>query len=331
MKKIYPVSFLGVTALVLALLIGPFATSAAGPTTINLRSAGNYVILAKAGISTTGTTNINGDIGVSPVSASAITGFGLTIDSSLTFSTSSHVVGHVFAADYAAPTPTVMTAAISDMETVYTEAAGRTNPTATELGAGNIGGKTLAPGLYKWSTDVTIPTNVTLAGGANDIWVFQVAQKLDLSSGKHILLSGGAQASNVFWQVAGQTTLGTNSAMVGNILDQTAIVLNTGASLNGRALAQTAVTMDANIVTIPAVVAVTPTNTNTTTNTNTAPTTNTNTAVNTNTATTSDPTLPNTGVNTNGQGKIPWEISVGLVLAALGLGFVFRKRLLSRS
>ena len=189
---------------------------------------------------------------MSPIAATAITGFGLIKDSSNQFSTSSLVTGKVYATDYAVPTPVNMTTAISDMETAYTNAAGRTLPTATELGAGNIAGMTLAPGLYKWGTGVTIPTDVTLSGGANDVWIFQIGQTLTVGSGVHINLSGGAQAKNIFWQVAGQTTLGTTSVFNGNILDQTAIVLNTGATLNGRALAQTAVTLNANAVVKPA-------------------------------------------------------------------------------
>ena len=157
----------------------------------------------------------------------------------------------VYAADYAVPTPANMTTAISDMEIAYTNAAGRTLPTATELGAGNIGGMTLAPGLYKWGTGVTIPTDVTLSGGANDVWIFQIAETLDISSATSVILSGGAQAKNIFWQVAGEVTLGTTSVFNGNILCQTAIVLNTGATLNGRALAQTAVTLNANAIVKP--------------------------------------------------------------------------------
>jgi hypothetical protein len=145
-----------------------------------------------------------------------------------------------------------MTTAVSDMQTAFTNAIGRTNPTATELGAGNIGGLTIAPGLYKWGTGVTIPTNVTISGSANDVWIFQIAQTLTVSSGVQIILSGGAKPSNIFWIVAGQTTIGTTAVFNGNILDQTSIVLNTGATLNGRALAQTAVTLDSNAVTIPA-------------------------------------------------------------------------------
>ena len=227
-------------------------TTSAVQAAVPLGSAGNFVILAKSGISTTGTTSITGDIGVSPIKESAITGFGLIKDASNQFSTSSLVTGKVYASDDAVPTPANMTTAVSDMETAYTNAAGRTLPTATELGAGNIAGMTLAPGLYKWGTGVTIPTDVILSGGANDVWIFQIGQTLTVGNGVHINLSGGAQAKNIFWQVAGQTTFGTTCVFNGNILDQTAIVLNTGATLNGRALAQTAVTLIASAVVMPA-------------------------------------------------------------------------------
>jgi hypothetical protein len=98
---------------------------------------------------------------------------------------------------------------------------------------------------------VTIPTDVTLSGNTNDVWIFQIAQNLTVSSAARIILSGGAQPANIFWQVAGQTTIGTTAVFNGNILDQTAIVLSTGATLNGRALSQTAVTLDSNAVTVP--------------------------------------------------------------------------------
>jgi len=229
-------------------LIGPIAAFAAGPATVNLGTAGNFVILAKSGISTTGVTAIVGNIGVSPIAATAITGFGLTLDRSGQFSISPKVTGKIYAANYAVPTPKMLTAAVLDMQTAYTDAAGRTKPTATELGTGNIGGKTVKPGLYKWSSNVTIPADVTLSGGKNDTWIFQIAGTLDISSGKKVILSGGAQAKNIFWQVAGKTSIGTYSTFNGNILDKTAIVLKTGAKLNGGALAQTAVTLDANVV-----------------------------------------------------------------------------------
>jgi len=231
----------------------PAPTPLAGRAPIALGTAGNFVALAKTGISTTGTTSIVGDIGVSPAAATFITGFGLILDASGTFSTSSLVTGKVYAADYTPPTPAKMTTAIGDMETAYTDAAGRTLPDFTELYAGDITGKTLVPGLYKWGTGVLISGGgVTLSGGANDVWIFQIAGNLTVGNGAIVTLGGGAQAKNIFWQVAGQTTLGTTANFKGIILCQTLIAMNTGATLDGRALAQTAVTLDANVVTKPA-------------------------------------------------------------------------------
>lgn len=252
-KNLVSVSFFALSFFIMA---GPVFAFAAGPEKINLGTAGNFVILSKTGVSNTGTTSVVGDIGISPAAASYITGFALNLPSASPFSTSAIVIGKIYAPGYADPTPANMSTAISDMQTAYTDGSGRTNPTATELGAGNIGGMTLAPGLYKWGTGVTIPTDVTLSGGANDVWIFQIAQNLDISSAKKIVLAGGAQAGNIFWIVAGQTTISTGALFNGNILDQTAIVLNTGAILNGRALAQTAVTLDANSVIAPTLMAV---------------------------------------------------------------------------
>lgn len=228
------------------------AAGTAGQAPVNLGTAGNFVILAKTGISTTGTTKITGDVGLSPAAATFITGFGLIADSTNTFSTSSLVTGKVYASNYAVPTPARMTAAVSDMETAYTDAAGRTLPDHTALGAGDISGLNLAPGLYKWGTGVSMDnTGVTLTGGANDVWIFQIAGNLTVANAAIVTLSGGAQARNIFWQVAGQTTLGTTSQFKGIILCQTLIDEQNGATLTGRALAQMAVTLDANAVTAP--------------------------------------------------------------------------------
>ena len=232
-----------------------FTTSAletASPAPVNLGTAGDFVLLAKSGISTTGATSVVGDLGVSPAATSYFTGFSQALDASTQFATASIVTGRMYAADMSPPTPAKMTTAISDMETAFTDAAGRTLPAFTELGAGDVSGLTLVPGLYKWSTGLLITTGVTLSGSATDVWIFQIAQDLTISNGAMITLSGGALAKNVFWQVSGQTILGTTSDFKGIVLCQTAIVMRTGAVFNGRALAQTAVTLDANAVTEPA-------------------------------------------------------------------------------
>jgi hypothetical protein len=219
---------------------------------VYLGTAGNFAILAKSGISTVPPSAVTGALGVSPIDSTAMTGFSLILDATTQFSTSSQVVGKVYAADYSAPTPANLTTAVGDMETAYTDAAGRTLPDFTELGAGNIGGMTLAPGLYKWGTGVTLPTDVTLSGGPNNVWIFQIAGNLNMAGAKSVLLSGGAQAGNIFWQVAGGVgvDLGSTSHFEGSILAQAGINLQNGASINGRLLAQTAVTLQANAVTM---------------------------------------------------------------------------------
>ncbi len=242
--------FLG--AMVTVALMLTAAAVSQSPAPVNLGTAGNFVILAKTGISATGVTHITGDIGISPAAATYITGFGLIMDPSGTFSTSSLVTGNVYAADYTDPTPSKMTTAIGDMETAYTDAAGRPLPDHTELYAGDLTGQTLTPGLYNWSTGVLVSAGgVTISGAASDIWIFQIAQDLTLANGAMVTLGGSAKASNIFWQVAGQVTLGTTAAMKGIILCKTAILIRTGAALDGRALAQSAVALDANAVTDP--------------------------------------------------------------------------------
>lgn len=234
---------------VVATLFAPAATAPAPQAPVNLGHAGYFRILAKSGISTTGVTAIQGNIGVSPIDSTAITGFGLVLHATNRYATSALVRGRVIAPDYAAPAARFLTLSVSHMESAYTDAAGRTLPDFTELGAGNIGGMTFQPGLYKWGTGVSIPGNgVTLSGSSTDVWIFQIAQDLTVSNGAAVILSGGARSERVFWQVAGQVTLGTTSDFSGVLLCQTQIVMQTGAELNGRALAQTGVTLDANLV-----------------------------------------------------------------------------------
>jgi len=137
------------------------------------------------------------------------------------------------------------------MESAYVDAAGRTNPDYLNLLSGNIGGQTLAPGLYTWASSVTIPDNVTISGGADDVWIFQVGNDVDVSSAKSVILGSNAQAKNIFWQVAGQVTIHANAHFEGIILSQTGITLQTSATMRGRALAQTLIAIDDNAITAP--------------------------------------------------------------------------------
>jgi hypothetical protein len=225
--------------------------SVAAELPVDLGMAGGYVILAKSAISTVPTSAVTGDLGLSPAAATFITGFSLTADATNVFSTSPQLTGKAYAADYTPPTPANLTTAVGDMLLAFTDAAGRA-PGVTELGAGNIGGMTLAAGVYKWGTGLLIPTDVTLTGLATDVWIFQIGQGLSLSSAARINLAGGALSKNVFWQVAGLVDLGTTAHAEGVILSQTSITLRTGASVNGRLLAQTAVSLDGSTVVEPA-------------------------------------------------------------------------------
>jgi hypothetical protein len=144
---------------------------------VNLNTAGNYVILAASGISNVPHTIITGDIGVSPIAGTAITGFALSMDATNVFSTSPEVIGKVYASDYAGPTASNLTIAVNDMRAAYTDAAGRA-ANYTELYTGDLSGQTLTPGVYKWGTGVSINSDVTLNGGPNDVFIFQIAKEL---------------------------------------------------------------------------------------------------------------------------------------------------------
>jgi hypothetical protein len=224
---------------------------ASNPAPVSLgRYAGDFVILAQSAITSTGATHITGDVGISPDNASSITGFGLIKDASGTFWTSSLVTGKVYGATDVAPTPAMLTQAIGEMQAAYTDAAGRPAD-STELYAGDLKGRTLAHGVYKWSGNVQVSAgSVTFSGNSTDVWILQIAGNFDLVG--TVALGGGAQAKNIFFQVAGQVTLESGRAMQGVILCKTQIVMITGASLNlGIALAQTQVTLQANTIVSP--------------------------------------------------------------------------------
>ncbi|MDO8528707.1 MAG: ice-binding family protein [Nanoarchaeota archaeon] len=248
----------------IAIVLSAFSVAAfVSPAKVDLGTAGDFAILSEAGITNVqgSTTHIIGDMGVSPITYASITGFDLIgVPANDVFLTSASVTGKIYAADLFPPTPINMGTAISDMHTAYT-AATSPAPDATELYSGDISGRTLTPGVYKWSSGLLIgSTGVTLSGSANDVFIFQIAQDLTVANGAIVTLSGGVLPQNIFWQVAGQVTLGTTVQFKGIILSKTLISMNTGAILNGRALAQTAVTLDANAVTAPTTVPRTPIN-----------------------------------------------------------------------
>ncbi|MBM2825268.1 MAG: hypothetical protein HW402_932, partial [Dehalococcoidales bacterium] len=214
-----------------------FTTAApTGQAPVNLRSADSYAVLAGSTVTSTGATIVNGDLGVSP--GTAVVGFPPGI-----------VNGTIHAGDATAAQAQL------DLTTAYNDAAGRTVGAVTV--AGNIGGQTLTPGLYKSTSTLAISSgDLTLdaQGNANAVFIFQVASTLTTTSDRQVILSGGAKAANIYWQVGTSATLGTTSIFRGTILADQSITLNTGATLDGRALARIgAVTLDGNAVTKPVV------------------------------------------------------------------------------
>jgi len=224
-------------------------TAMDGHAIVDLGTAANFVILAKSAISTIPNSAITGDVGLSPAATSYMTGFSLTDWTG--YATSDQVTGFLYAADMASPTPSILTTAVSDMETAYVDAAGRPNPDFVNLLSGDISGLTLEPGLYKWDNTVIINSFVTLSGGQDDVWIFQISEGITMAAGASVILDGSVQPQNIFWQAFGDVVLGTEAHLEGIVLSSTAINLGTGATVNGRLLSQTAVTLDQSTVTQP--------------------------------------------------------------------------------
>jgi hypothetical protein len=234
----------------------PGSTIVKGPDPVNLGTAGDFAILTKTGITNKSYSVIKGNIGASP-----ITGFAIkptcdeVVDSTIYGSDAGYKGNGVvtcYKGDSAANT--LVANAVLDMGIAYNDAAGRTTPDFTEKYAGDLSAKTLVPGLYKWGTDVLINTDVTLSGGPNDVWIFQIAKNVTLANDTNVILEGGALAKNIFWQVGGGVgvALGTNSHFEGIVLAEKGISVNTETSVNGRLLSHTAVTLQMNAITQPA-------------------------------------------------------------------------------
>ncbi|KAJ7687744.1 antifreeze protein [Mycena rosella] len=219
------------------------SVAAVGPAAVNLRTAVNYVVLAETGVSSVAPSVITGSVAVSPIGGDGLTGFSLTLDPTGQFSTSSQVTGELFAASYTAPAPATLTTAIADMGTAYTDAIGRANPDFLNLNGGSIGGLILSPGLYAWGSAVSVDSDITIAGGATDTWIFQVTGTFEIATGVKMTLTGGALAQNVVWVVTGAITAGAGSQLAGVMLGKTGITMETGSAVQGRLLAQTLVTL----------------------------------------------------------------------------------------
>ncbi|GAC1527838.1 MAG: hypothetical protein NVS2B6_15690 [Thermoleophilaceae bacterium] len=215
-------------SLALALLAAPAATAQAAG--IGLGTADRFSVLGGTTVTNTGPSVLTGDLGVSP--GTAITGFP-----------PGTVTGAVHAND------AVAQQAQADLVTAYNDAAGRSS-TATI--SADLAGRTLTPGVYTSASSLALTGDLTLnaQGDPNAVFVFQAGSTLTTGSGSHVLLTGGAQSCNVFWQVGSSATVGTSTAFRGNILALTSISLTTNATVDGRALARNGqVSLDTNTVT----------------------------------------------------------------------------------
>lgn len=217
---------------------------------ISLGASGGFVVLAASLISSIPTSAIEGNVGLSPAAGSEITGL-----------TSDEVDGFIYTVDETGPAGSIMdaellTAAQGDLTTAYNDAAARTPVPEGDFlnpGSGDIGGMTLVSGLYKFTNSASITEeDLTLTGGDTEVWIFQIASDLNVGSGISVILSGGARAANIFWQVSTSATLGTTSNFKGTILADQSISLATNATVEGRLLARiAAITLDAVEVTHP--------------------------------------------------------------------------------
>mmetsp|Transcript_12815 Transcript_12815/g.33153 ORF Transcript_12815/g.33153 Transcript_12815/m.33153 type:complete len:260 (+) Transcript_12815:51-830(+) len=228
---------------------------------VDLGTAGDFVILTKSGISTVPASVIVGDIGVSPITFEAMTGFSMIADSSNTFSTSAQLTGKAFGADQTSPTPSKLTIAIGDMETAYTDAASRpfSNDTNLNVMDGLITGTTFTPGVYTWGSDVAFSSDIYLSGSADDIFIFQTSGNVVVGAGAKVLLIPPAEgsgealtAATIVWQVAGHLDVGAGAHLEGVFLVKNHAAFGSESSLNGRILAQTAATLISTTITEPA-------------------------------------------------------------------------------
>jgi len=220
-------------------------------TPISLGTSRNFAVLAKSGVTVGAAARITGNIGMSPYLSYSILGLTLLLDSSGTFSTcASQVNGKIYAPNYSGSTPAMVKKAVDDMVTGFYDAAGRITPVSTNIGGGELGGKTFAPGIYKWNTAVSITTDITISGAANDVWIFQVNGALSIPAAVKVKLTGGAQARNIFWQTAGAVSVGAAAHIDGVILSTGIISIGAGASVNGRLLGQSSVLLGAGSVLI---------------------------------------------------------------------------------
>lgn len=216
---------------------------------VELGTARNYVILANTGIFNNPASTITGDLGLSPADTSSLSGFDITEESN--YATSGQVNGRIYASNMGAPTPANLNTAVEDMLAAYDDAAGRSNPDFIDLHNSDIGGRTLSPGLYRWNGNLNVSSGITFSGDSDDVWIFQIAEDLNISSNVIMELSENTQVRNIIWQIAGDVVIESDAHLKGILLTSDNITLNSNATVTGRLLTQDSVNLDASTVNNP--------------------------------------------------------------------------------
>ena len=214
-----------------------------GPAPVVLGTAGGFAILSVATLSNTGPSVVTGNVGLTHASGSAI---GLSC---------AEVNGTIYRIDTTGPNcmqtnAALLSGAKADGDAAFYDAMGR-SPDYVELGDGDIGGRNLGPATYKWSTAVQIPSDLTLTGGPNDVWIFQIDQQLVVGPGVRIILRGGALPQNVYWAPTAQVNLEAGAQFNGILVPAAPVFMQAGAAVTGRLLAE-GVHLEQNTVTQPA-------------------------------------------------------------------------------
>jgi hypothetical protein len=210
-----------------------------GPAPLDLKTSANYVILSVNALTNQPSSQVTGNVGLTKARGSLIQ------------LSCGEVVGQIVSSDNSGPPcrvtdPAGLNQGEVDADDAYLDAIART-PDYNELGGGNIGGLNLGPATYHWTTGVSIPTNLTLTGGPNDVWIFQIMEHLEVAPDVHIILKGGALPQNVFWAPTWAVDLGASSRFSGILLPAAPVFMRTGASIQGKLLAFE-VHLDQNIV-----------------------------------------------------------------------------------
>jgi hypothetical protein len=215
---------------------------------ISLGLSDSFVILTKSGVTTVPPSIITGNMGSSPIAATGMTGFSLVMEPSNKYSRSSQVKGNVYGANYAVPTPATLTLAVLDMEAAYTDASSRPN---ADMSRHNVLLNTLSPGVYTFTINIDVTSDLLFSGGPNDVFLIQTTGNVRVAAGVKMVLQGGCKVSNIFWQVAGLVHALAGSELVGVFLIKTQAIFITGSKLHGRVLAQTACVLQMATISAP--------------------------------------------------------------------------------